>query len=48
MRSYYIKGSCILVRWSYGLHLGWDTAVCSHDIGNTGDLVPYMSMYVMP
>ena len=37
--GYYIRGSSILMRWSYSLHLGRDTAVCGLYIGNTGGLV---------
>ena len=33
--GYYIRDSCILMRWSYSLHLGQGTAVCDLDIENT-------------
>ena len=32
--GYFISGSYILMRWSYGLHLGWGTVVCGLDIEN--------------
>ena len=33
--GYYIRGSCILMRWSDGLHVGQGTAVCDLGIENT-------------
>ena len=36
-----IRGSSILMRWSYSLHLGLDTVVFGLDIGNSVGLVPY-------
>ena len=39
--GYYIRGSCILTRRSFGLHLGHTTAVCGLGIENIGGLEPY-------
>ena len=35
------------MRWSYGLHLGWNTVVYGLDIGNTGGLVPYECNHIL-